>query len=113
MATTESRSPEAPLDASIAAFIANDDELRTEVRGFIVDMLDEMRYLMKWGSPQIKARMLSSLGSAMVRGTAARHEVDDEEAKARAAFEAAMEEARRPIEELAVETADLDDVEGD
>lgn len=112
MPTTESRSPEAPLDAAVAAFIANDEELRTEVRQLIVDILDEARYLLKWGSPQVKSRMLSSLLSAMVRGTAARHEVDDDEAKARAAFEAAMEAARAPIESLAADTPGLDDLEG-
>lgn len=109
-AKRESRAPEEPLDASLAAFISNDAVLQEMVRGLLVDMLDEFRYLLKWGSPMVKARMLSTLGAAMVRGTTARPEVDDDDVQRRLAFERAMIEARRDIEAKETVPVALDEV---
>lgn len=97
-AKRESRAPEEPLDSALAAFIASDEELRAQVRAVLVDMLNEFRYMLKFGSPPVKAKMLSTLGTAMVRGTTVRAEADEDEVKRRVEFERAMAEARQEIE---------------
>lgn len=110
-AKRESRAPESPLDGALAAFVTSDDELRPIVRAFLVDAMNEWRYLLRHGSPPVKAKLLANLGAALVRGTTVRQEEDDDEMARRAAFEIAMREARQDIERIGGDVAGLDDVD--
>lgn len=111
MAARESRAPEAPLDAAIGALVGSTPELAALVGEFLKDALAEFRYLLKHGSPPVKAKLLSNLGAALVRGTTVRQEEDEDDKKVRAAFEMAMRNAREDIEAKAPDTAGLGDVD--